>query len=152
MSARQSARCRSTLMKILCRLLRDPFGLLGIEEVPKGADLAWKMVWACSIHAGNLGALQQANNTRFAARPGYQTPAQVSAASCLLLVRVFGILSASAAVIIFPEEKRLLWTPSDLLIAFILDGGKGARAAAFFAGLACCGTQLGEWKTEGPSD
>ena len=139
---RTSRACRdSWLTGKFGRLLNDPYDLVGVAEIPKGAKLVWACVWAISIHAGNMGALQQANTTRFAARPGYQIPAQVTAALCLLLVSVMGILSASAAVVIFPDEQKLLWTPADLLFAFIRNGGKGARAAAFFAGLACCATQ-----------
>lgn len=60
-----------------------------------------------------------------------------------LLVTVFGTLATSAAIVIFPEEDRLLWSPWDLLLAFQKEGSAGARAATFFAGLVLVVPQLG---------
>lgn len=60
-----------------------------------------------------------------------------------LLVCLFGILATSAAVKVFPGEDRLLWAPYDLLDAFQRNGGSGARAGAFFAGLALMIPQFG---------
>lgn len=57
-------------------------------------------------------------------------------------VILFGIFATSAAVEIFPD-KGLLWAPYDLLLAFQERGGKGARAATFFAGIALVIAQLG---------
>lgn len=48
---------------------------------------------------------------------------------------VFGILATSAAIVLFPEETRLLWAPYDLLLAFQKEGGPGTRAITFFAGV-----------------
>lgn len=60
-----------------------------------------------------------------------------------LIVTVFGILSTSAALEIFPDEDRLLWAPYELLLVFQREGGARARAATFFAGLVLVMPQLG---------
>ena len=52
-----------------------------------------------------------------------------------IVVMVFGIVSTSAAIAIFPNESRLLWAPYELLGAWLKVGGAGARAGAFFSGL-----------------
>lgn len=52
-----------------------------------------------------------------------------------ILVMVLGIISTSAAIVIFPEENRLLWAPYELFGAWLKIGGAGARAGTFFSGL-----------------
>lgn len=49
--------------------------------------------------------------TRLAKTPRAQFPAQISLIYAELAVVLFGILSASAAIVIFPDEKELLWSP-----------------------------------------
>jgi cytosine/uracil/thiamine/allantoin permease len=73
--------------------------------------------------------------SRFAARPGYQIPGTVAMIWVNIVVMVFGIVSTSAAIAIFPNESRLLWAPYELLGAWLKVGGAGARAGAFFSGL-----------------
>lgn len=60
-----------------------------------------------------------------------------------LLVTVFGILTTSAAVEVFPDENRLLWAPYEVLLAYQMKGGAGVRAATFFGALVLIIPQLG---------
>lgn len=81
--------------------------------------------------------------TRFAKRFASPLPGQIISHMVLpLVITIFGIVATSAAVEIFPEEKRLLWAPFDLLLTFQKNGGGGARAATFFGGLVLIIPQL----------
>lgn len=81
--------------------------------------------------------------TQFAKSKSAAIPALIATQLGLLLaVILFGILSTSAAVQFFPQEP-LLWGPYDLLMAFQVHGGKGARAGAFFGGICLILAQIG---------
>lgn len=80
--------------------------------------------------------------TRFAQTTASPVLSQVLRPLAIAVVTALGIFSTSAAVQIFPEETTLLWAPFDLLEAFMRYGGRGARAGAFFAGLAFVAGQL----------
>jgi NCS1 family nucleobase:cation symporter-1 len=85
-----------------------------------------------------------ADFTRFAKTRLSPLPAQIITTMILeLCVTLFGILAASAAISVFPDEGRLLWTPFDILLAFQKRGGAKVRAATFFGGLALTIPQLG---------
>lgn len=84
-----------------------------------------------------------ADYTRFSKNMTAPVPGQVLSRMILpLLVTAFGILATSAAVEVFPNERRLLWAPYELLLAYQMRGGAGARAATFFGGLVLLIPQL----------
>lgn len=84
-----------------------------------------------------------ADYTRYAKNFTSPLPGQIISHMILpLLITICGIISTSAAVEIFPEEKRLLWAPYDLLLAFQKQGGSGTRATTFFGGLLLIVPQL----------
>lgn len=70
-----------------------------------------------------------------------QIPGTVAFIWVNILVMTMGIISTSAAIVIFPEEQRLLWAPYDLLAAWMKTGGSGARAGTFFSGICFCMAQ-----------
>ena len=81
--------------------------------------------------------------TCFAKSPSAAIPALIANQLVFTLGTIlFGILSTSAANQFFPEDG-LLWAPYDLLMAFQVHGGNGARAGAFFGGISLVLAQLG---------
>ncbi|ORY25559.1 NCS1 nucleoside transporter family [Naematelia encephala] len=111
----------------------------------KGSKLAWQMAHSIigSIGGSSAGILNQADYSRFAKRPRDQIWAQIFAIPCTsLITAILGIFATSAAVEIWPTAG-LLWKPYQLLTAYQEHGGRGARAGAFFGGVAFTISQLG---------
>ncbi|KAK9900701.1 hypothetical protein P389DRAFT_208144 [Cystobasidium minutum MCA 4210] len=125
-------------------LLREPYELVGIGGKPSNSQVAWGSFLAVSSLLGNNAMLYECNFTRFSRNFSAPFFGQVLSHMVLpLIVTVFGILSTSAALEIFPDEDRLLWAPYELLLVFQREGGARARAATFFAGLVLVMPQLG---------
>ncbi|WWC70335.1 uncharacterized protein I206_104285 [Kwoniella pini CBS 10737] len=119
--------------------------LVGVEAA-KGANLVWAIFHGLSASLGAIcaGILSQSDYTRFARRPIDPLVSQVIIAPISgTIVCVIGLICASSAAKIYPEEP-LLWTPYGLLTAIQLhENTKGARAAVFFASLVFTLAQLG---------
>ncbi|KAJ7465101.1 NCS1 nucleoside transporter family [Mycena latifolia] len=123
----------------------NPEVFLGIAEVPKGSELAWKIVLGITTNIGSICAviLNQSDFSRFARKPGDQILPQIICVPFMsVLTATLGLICTSCAAGFYPEEP-LLWQPYDLLIAIQTHGGHGARAATFFAGCAFVVSQLG---------
>ncbi|KAF5374308.1 hypothetical protein D9758_004634 [Tetrapyrgos nigripes] len=125
-------------------LLSDPTRFMGLDNVPKGSDLAWKMVLGITTQIANIsaGILNQSDYTRFARKPGDQIMSQIICVPIMsILTALVGVICTSCAAGFYPDEE-LLWQPYDLLIAIQTHGGNGARAATFFAG---CAFVISQW-------
>ncbi|KAJ7166348.1 NCS1 nucleoside transporter family [Mycena crocata] len=126
-------------------LISNPAAVIGVDSVPKGSDLGWKMVLGITTNIGSVsaGILNQSDYSRFARKPGDQLLSQIV---CVPIMAVFtavvGVICTSCAAGFYPDED-LLWQPYDLLIAIQTHGGNGARAATFFAGCAFVVSQWG---------
>ncbi|KAK7445174.1 hypothetical protein VKT23_009605 [Stygiomarasmius scandens] len=126
-------------------LLSDPSGFLGIDQVPKGSELGWKMILGITTQIGSIsaGIMNQSDYSRFARKPGDQIMSQIICVPIMsILTALVGIICTSCAAGFFPDED-LLWEPYNLLIAIQTHGGNGARAAVFFAGCAFVVSQWG---------
>lgn len=116
--------------------LMKPEGLALLGVTPAtGSRLGWAVVYGISTSLGSIcaGILNQSDYTRFATRP--RAPF-LTLALCQpvvgTLTNLIGIVCTSVAAQHYPDEG-LLWTPYELLRAVQMHGGKGARAAVFFA-------------------
>ncbi|CAD6572211.1 MAG: hypothetical protein CYPHOPRED_004747 [Cyphobasidiales sp. Tagirdzhanova-0007] len=124
-------------------LLRSPYGLVGVIDIPVGADLAWAIIQGITNVMASNAPDFTTNYTCFAKSPSAAIPALIANQLVFTLGTIlFGILSTSAANQFFPEDG-LLWAPYDLLMAFQVHGGNGARAGAFFGGISLVLAQLG---------
>ncbi|KAF5374313.1 hypothetical protein D9758_004633 [Tetrapyrgos nigripes] len=125
-------------------LLSDPTTFMGLDSIPKGSDLAWKMVLGITTQIGSIcaGILNQSDYSRFARKPGDQIMSQIICVPIMsILTALVGVICTSCAAGFYPDEE-LLWQPYDLLIAIQTHGGNGARAATFFAG---CAFVISQW-------
>lgn len=101
------------------------------------------MCYGVSNIWGTAGFTSHISYTRFAKYRTTAIPAQITVVILIAAVAIFGVLATSAAAKFYPAED-LLWAPYNLLIAFIrIEGSAGARAAAFFGGMALAIGQLG---------
>ncbi|KAJ6554889.1 NCS1 nucleoside transporter family [Mycena vulgaris] len=126
-------------------LISDPAVFLGVGNIPKGSDLAWKMVLGITTNIGSIcaGILNQSDYSRFARKPGDQILSQIVCVPIMsVLTAMIGVICTSCAAGFYPDEE-LLWQPYNLLIAAQTHGGPGARAATFFAGCAFVVSQWG---------
>ncbi|KAK9900702.1 hypothetical protein P389DRAFT_208145 [Cystobasidium minutum MCA 4210] len=125
-------------------LWKEPYSYVGISEKPSSSQVIWSAFLTVSIMSAHGNIMYQPNYTRFAKSRMSPIPAQlVTTLVFELCVTLFGILAASAAVSVFPEEKKLLWTPLEILLAYQKRGGATVRAATFFGGLALTIPQFG---------
>ncbi|KAF9471477.1 hypothetical protein BDN70DRAFT_845311 [Pholiota conissans] len=124
-------------------LWHHPEAIYGVAPLT-GARLSWAMMRLVTSGIGGWagGILYQSDFSRYSAKPGYQIWGQVFVIPiCLLGTNILGIITTSCARGFYPEGK-LLWKLYDLLEAIQMHGGKGARAAVFFAAFAFFLSQL----------
>lgn len=124
------------------RLLKEPARFVEVEDIAKNAGPVWQILHGVTLFSGTVTFLYTSTFTRFAKAPGAQVPGSVAMIWVNILVMMLGTISTSAAIVIFPEERRLLWAPYELLGAWLKTGGAGARAGAFFSGLCFTGAQV----------
>ncbi|KAJ7082975.1 NCS1 nucleoside transporter family [Mycena epipterygia] len=126
-------------------LISDPAVFLGVDNVPRGSELAWKMILGITTNIGGIcaGILNQSDYSRFARKPGDQILSQIVCVPIMsVMTALIGVICTSCATGFYPDEE-LLWEPYNLLIAIQTHGGPGARAATFFAGCAFIVSQWG---------
>ncbi|RYP11800.1 hypothetical protein DL765_007592 [Monosporascus sp. GIB2] len=125
----------------------------GRSELPStgGPDsAAWLMVYGATSTMGSISSaiLNQADYTRFAARPAHALWGQaVPYPLYAILGSLVGILVTAATQHRFGGEA--VWDPPTLFVRLMAqaqqqdEGGRGTRAACFFAGLGLAVNQLG---------
>ncbi|KAF8977043.1 permease for cytosine/purines, uracil, thiamine, allantoin-domain-containing protein [Cyathus striatus] len=118
-------------------LWNNPEEVYGIGRL-SGAQLSWAMMRMITSGIGGWagGVLYQSDFTRYSEKPGDQIWGQIFVIpACQFGSNILGIITTSCARGFYPDEK-LLWKLYDLLEAIQSHGGKGARAAVFFAAFA----------------
>ncbi|GAO46631.1 NCS1 nucleoside transporter family [Saitoella complicata NRRL Y-17804] len=106
-------------------------------------ELGWGVVHGITTVIGSIavGLTNQPDYSRFARKPGDQVWGQFGSIIIIgTIVPLMGCVTTAAAQKIFGE---LLWNPPDLVLRWLDDYSAKSRAAAFFAGLGLCMSQLG---------
>ncbi|ORY30779.1 permease for cytosine/purines, uracil, thiamine, allantoin-domain-containing protein [Naematelia encephala] len=119
--------------------------LTGTAQV-YGSALGWAMVYGISSsQLGGIcaGILNMSDYSRFAVKPGDQILSQAVIVPVMgTITCLIGIVCTSVAAQTYPDDG-LMWEPYQLLTAIQNNGGRGARAAVFFASLAFLISQFG---------
>jgi len=111
-----------------------------------GSEFAWQFVLGIMSSIANFATLivNDPDFSRFAAKPKDALWSQLFTIPIGFAVTSFiGIIVSSSSVLIYPEEKKPIWDPLDLLERYIDDGGSGQRFGVFVIALAFALAQLG---------